>query len=152
MKTLQGILSAACVAFPMLAGGLAMAEEKGSAQDAKAMLERAVVAIKANETKALAEFSHGGNGFRYRDLYVFCARRDGVVDAHLDPHQIGLNIKDLYDVNGVAFGQEMMAIAAEDQMKAISYMWPEPGTHVPTAKISFVTRVAGQMCGVGYYK
>lgn len=152
MKTLRSIVSFGCAVLSLVAAGSVLAADKGSPQDAKAMLERAVVAMKANEATALAAFSHGGGNFRDRDLYVFCARRDGTVDAHIDPQQIGRNIKDLYDVDGVAFGQEMMAIAAEGQIKEVSYMWPEPGSHVPTAKISFVTRVAGQMCGVGYYK
>jgi signal transduction histidine kinase len=152
MKTLQGIASAACVVILLLAAGPALAEDKASAADAKAMLERAVAAVKADEPKALSAFSHGAEGFKDRDLYVFCARADGKVDAHIDPAQIGRNIKDLYDVDGVAFGQEMMAIATEGQIIAVSYMWPEPGSRVPTAKISFVTRVADQMCGVGYYK
>ena len=152
MKTFQGTVSAVCVAISLVAGGTALAEEKASARDAKAMLERAVAAVKADEGKALAEFRRGGEGFRDRDLYVFCARRNGMVDAHIDAQQIGRNIKDLYDVDGVAFGQEMMAIAAEGEIKGVSYMWPEPGSRVPTAKISFVTRVADQMCGVGYYK
>lgn len=145
-------MSSVCLAIPLVAGGAVQADDKGSAQDAKAMLERAVAAVKADEAKALAEFRQGGGGFRDRDLYVFCARRDGIVDAHIDPQQIGRNIKDLYDVDGVAFGQEMMAIATEGQIVGVSYMWPEPGSHAPTAKISFVTRVADQMCGVGYYK
>jgi signal transduction histidine kinase len=152
MRTLQAILSSVCVAIPMMAGAPAQADNKGSAQDAKAMLERAVAAVKADAVKALSEFRQGGAGFRDRDLYVFCARRDGIVDAHIDPQQIGRNIKDLYDVDGVAFGQEMMAIATEGQIVGVSYMWPEPGSRAPTAKISFVTRVADQMCGVGYYK
>jgi signal transduction histidine kinase len=152
MKTLQGIVSMVCV-FVMLVGtGPVLAADKASAQDAKALLERAVAAVKSDKTKALAAFRGGGDGFRDRDLYVFCARNDGVVDAHIDPQQIGRNIKDLYDVDGVAFGQEMMAIAAEGQIKEVAYMWPEPGSHTPAAKISFVTRVSGQMCGVGYYK
>jgi signal transduction histidine kinase len=116
------------------------------------MLQRAVAAVKANEPQALASFSQGGAGFRDRDLYVFCARADGRVDAHIDPAQIGRNIKDLYDIDGVAFGQEMLAIATDGEIKAVSYMWPEPDGHTPAAKISFVTRVADQMCGVGYYK
>jgi signal transduction histidine kinase len=152
MKTLRNIVSVGCVALSLVAAGSAQAADKGSPRDAKAMLERAVAAVKADEAKALAEFRRGSDGFRDRDLYVFCARRDGIVDAHIDPRQIGRNIKDLYDVDGVAFGQEMMAIATEGQIKEVSYMWPEPSSHVPTAKISFVTRVAGQMCGVGYYK
>ena len=152
MRTLRVLLSSVCVALSMSAGGSVAADSKGSAQDAKAMLERAVAEVKADEAKALAEFRHGGSGFRDRDLYVFCARRDGIVDAHVDPRQIGRNIKDLYDVDGVAFGQEMMAVATEGRIEGVSYMWPEPGSHVPAAKVSFVTRVADQMCGVGYYK
>ncbi len=116
------------------------------------MLERAVAAVKADEAKALAEFSRGGGGFRDRDLYVFCARRDGKVDAHIDPTQIGRNLKDLYDIDGVAFGQEMMAVAQEGDIKGVSYMWPKPGLRVPAEKVSFVARVADQICGVGYYK
>jgi signal transduction histidine kinase len=152
MKTLGGILSAACVVILLLAGRQASAEGKASAADAKAMLERAAAAIKTDKAKALAAFIHGGDGFRDRDLYVFCARSDGKVDAHIDPAQIGRNIKDLYDVDGVAFGQEMMAVATEGEIKAVSYMWPEPGSHTPAEKVSFVTRAADQMCGVGYYK
>jgi len=152
MKTFRGIVSAVCLAMPLVAGAPVQAGDKGSAQDAKAMLERAVAAVKADEAKALAAFRSGGDGFSDRDLYVFCARLDGTVDAHIDPQQIGRNIKNLYDVDGVAFGQEMMAIATEGQIMWVSYMWPEPGSRVPTAKISFVTRVADQMCGVGYYK
>ena len=152
MKMLQGIVSAVCIFVVLVGAGPVMAADKASAQDAKAMLERAVIAVKTDKTKALASFRSGGDGFRDRDLYVFCARTDEIVDAHIDPQQIGRNIKDLYDVDGVAFGQEMMAIAAEGQIKEVAYMWPEPGSHMPMAKVSFVTRVSGLMCGVGYYK
>jgi Single Cache domain 2 len=152
MKTSRALVSASCVAILLTVGDPALAADHATAADAKAMLERAVAAVKADEAKALAGFSQGGEGFKDRDLYVFCARRDGKVDAHIDPAQIGRNIKDQYDIDGVAFGQEMMAIATEGEIKAVSYMWPEPGSHVPTAKVSFVTRVADQMCGVGYYK
>ncbi len=153
MKISHAFVSVSCVAALVSLDGSAQAQQgHASAADAKAMLERAVAAVKANETTALAAFNHGVDGFKDRDLYVFCARRDGKVDAHIDPAQIGRNIKDLYDIDGVAFGQEMMAIAEAGKIVEVSYMWPEPGSHVPTAKISFVTRVADQMCGVGYYK
>jgi signal transduction histidine kinase len=152
MMKLLGTLPAAGAMVLLLASGVALADSNGSAADAKAMLERAVAAVKADEAKALAAFSRGDPGFKDRDLYVFCARNDGRVDAHIDPRQIGRNIKDLYDVDGVAFGQEMMAVAQPGDVKAVSYMWPRPDSHTPTQKVSFVTRVADQMCGVGYYK
>jgi signal transduction histidine kinase len=140
------------VLVALLAFGLARADTTGSAAEARTMLERAVAAVKADEAKALAAFSHGEAPFRDRDLYVFCAHNDGRVDAHPDAGQIGRNIKDLYDVDGVAFGQEMMAVAPAGGVAAVSYMWPKPGTRTPSQKVSFVTRVADQMCGVGYYK
>jgi signal transduction histidine kinase len=152
MNQARDFAGAAIIAGVLLTGGSAWAEDKGSAQSARAMLERAVAAIKVDEPKALADFKTGAGGFRDHDLYVFCARRDGKVDAHIDPAQIGRNIKDLYDIDGVAFGQEMMAIARENEIKAISYMWPEPDSHVPVNKVTFFTRVSDQVCGVGYYK
>ena len=88
------------------------------------------------------DYSRGAAGFRDRDLYVFCARVDGRVDAHIDPAQIGRNIKDQYDIDGVAFGQEIMAVAKAGAVTAISYMWPTPGTLAPVQKVTFVTRVA----------
>jgi signal transduction histidine kinase len=148
----RGTLPAVCAAVLLLAGRPALADTTGSAADAKAMLERAVAAVTADEAKALASFNHGDAGFKDRDLYVFCARVDGKVDAHIDAKQVGRNIKDLYDVDGVAFGQEMMAVARPGSIVAVSYMWPKPDSRTPAPKVTFVTRVADQMCGVGYYK
>jgi signal transduction histidine kinase len=149
------IFVAVCIVTGFAACGGARAagsDDKGSAQSARSMLERAVTAVKGDEPKALAAFKSGAGGFRDRDLYVFCARLDGTVDAHVDPAQIGRNIKDLYDIDGVAFGQEMMAIAREGEIKAISYMWPEPASRTPVDKVTFFTKVTDQVCGVGYYK
>jgi signal transduction histidine kinase len=151
-RTSRGLLTVGIVAGLLLTGGATQAPDNGSAQAAKAMLERAVVAVKADEPKALADFKAGANGFRDHDLYVFCARLDGKVDAHIDPAQIGRDIKDQYDIDGVAFGQEIMAIAREGEIKAVSYMWPKPASRTPADKVTFFTRVADQVCGVGYYK
>jgi signal transduction histidine kinase len=150
MKIVQGATFAAAIL--LLACGPVLAENIGSSQEAKMMLQKAVAAVNADEPRALASFNHGSDGFRDRDLYVFCARTDGTVDAHIDPTQIGRNLKDLFDLDGVAFGQEMMAVAQPGVVKAISYMWPKPGSRTPTEKVTFVTRVADQVCGVGYYK
>jgi len=145
-------LSAACVAVLLSTGAPALADDNGAAKTARAMLERAVAAVKTDEVKALADFSRGGDGFRDHDLYVFCARTNGMVDAHIDPVQLGRNIKDLYDVHGVAFGQEIMAVAREGRIEEVSYMWPKPASRTPAQKVTFVTKVVDQVCGVGFYK
>jgi hypothetical protein len=46
----------------------------------------------------------------------------------------------------------MMAVAQPNEVKAISYMWLEPTSHVPVNKVTFFTKVTDQVCGVGYYK
>ena len=151
----RSLLAFGILAGLLLGGGPAWAagpSDRGSAAEARAMLERAVAAVKLDEPKALAEFTAGAKGFRNHDLYVFCARLDGTVDAHVDRVQIGRNIKDIYDINGVAFGQEMLAIAQDGEIKAINYEWPEPASHTPVEKVTFFTKVADQVCGVGYYK
>ena len=55
----------------------------GTAEEAKAMLERAVTAVKEDKAKALDMFNKSDGGFRDRDLYVYCANAsDGIVTAH----------------------------------------------------------------------
>jgi hypothetical protein len=58
------------------------AADFGTAEEAKAMLERAVVAVKEDKAKALDMFNKGEGGFKDRDLYVWCANAsDGIISA-----------------------------------------------------------------------
>jgi hypothetical protein len=58
------------------------AAEFGTAEEAKAMLEKAVAAVKEDKAKALDMFNKGEGGFKDRDLYVWCANAsDGIVTA-----------------------------------------------------------------------
>jgi signal transduction histidine kinase len=94
----------------------------------------------------------GGLGSRDRDLYVFCGQADtGVLTVH--PALAGKMLQDIVDKNGKRFGEEMMKSAKPDAIAEVSYFWPRPGADTtPVEKISFVTRVADLICGVGYYK
>ena len=47
-------------------------QTEGTAFEARAMLTKAVAAVKEDKTKALDMFNKGESGFRDRDLYVFC--------------------------------------------------------------------------------
>ena len=124
----------------------------GTAAEAKAMLDKAAAAVKADKTKALDQMQKGEGGFKDRDLYAFCANAsDGVITAH--PSLKGQDIKTIKDKNGKALGEEMMKVAAEGKVEEVSYMWPRPGADTtPVQKVSFVTKAGDQVCGVGYYK
>jgi signal transduction histidine kinase len=122
----------------------------GTADEAKAMLEKAVAAIKANKADALAKFTKGEGGFKDRDLYPFCGGPDGNFTAH--PSLVGKSLKDLKDKAGKPLGQEIYAAATPGKISEVAYMWPRPGTTDPVQKYSFVTKVDDQVCAVGYYK
>ena len=47
------------------------------------MLEKAVAAVKEDKAKALDMITKGEDGFKDRDLYVWCANAsDGIMTAH----------------------------------------------------------------------
>ena len=128
------------------------AAEYGTADEAKAMLERAVAAVKEDKAKALDMFNKGEGGFKDRDLYVFCANAsDGILTAH--PYvQRGKLLQDIEGKHGAAFGKEIMQNATEGTIKEVTYWWPRPGSDKPVEKTSFYTKAGDQICGVGYYK
>lgn len=134
----------------MSGSSLAIAGDFGTADEAKAMLEKAVAAVKANKAEALAQFTKGEGGFKDRDLYPFCGGPDGNFTAH--PSLVGKSLKDLKDKAGKALGEDIYATAKEGAIGEVAYMWPRPGTDEPVQKISFVTKVDDQVCAVGYYK
>lgn len=129
---------------PVLAGSF------GTAEEAKALLEKAVTAIKANKAEALNQFIKGEGGFKDRDLYPFCGGPDGNFTAH--PSLVGKSLKGLKDKAGKALGEDIYATAKEGAIGQVSYMWARPGSTEPVQKVSFVTKVDDQVCAVGYYK
>jgi hypothetical protein len=50
------------------------AQQGGTPQEARAMLDKAITALKADQAVALATFLKGEGGFLDRDLYPFCFR------------------------------------------------------------------------------
>src|SRR3989304_2770068 len=135
---------------PGVATLVAAQAQYGTAAEAKAMLEKAVGALKTNKAKALAEFTKGEGGFKDRDLYPFCGGPDGNFTAH--PTLTGKSLKELKDKAGKGLGAEMYKVATEGQISEVSYMWPRPGQTDPVQKVSYVTKVGDQVCAVGYYK
>jgi hypothetical protein len=132
----------------------------GTADEAKAMLMRAIAAVRADEDKALNMFDKGEGGFRDRDLYVFCASvSDGAVVAMGNPNlkaALGMDVRTAQNPSGEKFGVEIYAAIQkpEGQITEVSYLSPTPGaddTLLP--KVTFVARANDYLgCGVGYYK
>ena len=126
------------------------AADFGTPEEAKAMLGRAVAAVKEDKAKALDMFNKGEGGFKDRDLYVFCANvSDGTLTAH--PSIRGEHLQDIKGKKGFPLGQEIMKTAIEGKINDVTYWWPRPGSDKPLEKHTFYTKVGDQNCGVGYY-
>ena len=137
----------------------AFAQQHGTADEAKAMLMKAVAAVKADKAKALDMFNKGEGGFLDRDLYVFCDNlSDAKVVAIGNPNAkqlLGTDARTTKDSTGKVFGVELFAgmQKPEGQITEVSYMFPRPGADkTPVQKVSLVTRAGDLGCGVGYYK
>jgi len=116
------------------------------------MLERAVTALKTDPVVALANFNQADGGVRDRDLYVACfGARNGIVRSHIDPKQLGVEVRTLKQPDGAAFGRKLFNAAKLGRIATVDYEYYAPGggAHVP--KRSYVTRVGNEGCLVGYY-
>ena len=137
----------------------AFAQQSGTRDEARAMLMKAVAAVKADKARALDMFNKGEGGFLDRDLYVFCSNvSNGKVVALGNPNakqNLGMDTRTIKDSTGKPFGEELYAGSQkpEGEITEVSYMFPRPGADkTPVQKVSLVTRVGDLGCGVGYYK
>jgi hypothetical protein len=136
--------------------GLVLAQQSGTAAEAKAMFDRALAALRANEVTAISDFNDKNNKqFHDRDLYVFCYNMsDGKFTAHPSPTLMGTDVRAL-KYKDDPFGQrayDTVKAAPEGSVSTFDYEFPRPGTYEPVPKQSFETRIGNQACGVGFYK
>ncbi len=146
------LLGVAALAVSLSATAI-YAQATGSAAEAKAMLEKAVAALKANKADAIKAFLTNPGPFRDRDLYVFCYNTsDGKFTAHPNEKLMGTDIRALKDPKGTPLGENIYKGAKEGAIGTTDYEFPKAAGGPPLPKQSFITVVGDQGCGVGYYK
>jgi signal transduction histidine kinase len=154
-KTLALVVGAALIGSLPAMSSPAHAQNS-DAVAAKAMLEKAVAAVKADKTKALDMFNKGEDGFyvKDRDLFPFCfTKADGKIVATQTKQAIGKDLRAFKDKSGKAFGQEIYNDAKDGQISEVTYVFGKPGAEeTPVPKVSFVTGIGDLGCAVGYYK
>ena len=114
-----------------------LAQQFGTAAEARAMLDRAVAELKSNEAAALAKFNDKENKqFRDRDLYVFCFNvSDGKFTVHPNPTIMGTDVRAL-KVKDDPLGQRLFDQVKEGTVTTVDYNFPKPGTTEPVPKES----------------
>jgi len=131
-------------------------QQLGTAEEARAMLDRAIAALKSNEATAVSEFNDPSNKqFHDHDLYVFCYNlSDGKITAYESPALLNIDVRTLALKDDPIGQRAYQAVqnAAEASVVTIDYNFPKPGTTEPVPKQTLETRIGNQGCGVTYYK
>lgn len=151
----RGLMMAAMAAFLLLSTvAVAQQSQLGGAADAKAMLEKAIAAVKADKAKAFQMFDNGQGGFRDRDLFPFCFDvSTGKVVATPLKGFVGKDMSGFRDAKRQTYGQQLVDAAKEGETNQVTYIALRPGAdHTPVPKVALVARVGEIGCAVGYYK
>jgi hypothetical protein len=133
------------------------AQQFGTAQEARAMLDRAVTALKDNQAVAIKAFNDEKNKeFRLHDLYIYCFNvNDGKFTAYESSMLLGVNIRELKLPPNDPIGQrayDAIHEAPEGDFVTLEYKLPKPGTKEPVTKEFLETRVGNQACGITYFR
>lgn len=134
----------------------AVAEERGTREEAKAMVDAAVAhAVTVGTDQAFKDFSNKADKkWQNKDLYVFAYAMDGTSVAHgANERLIGKNLIDLKDPNGKPLIRELRD-AAQKGGGWVEYDWPHPQTKKNEAKASYVLKFKNfdGFVGVGVYR
>jgi signal transduction histidine kinase len=151
MKTLfkSIVIMLAALAF---CGGV-LAADKGTADEAVAMVKKGVAFVKANgKEKAFAEFSNPKGQFVDRDLYVMVYDMEGNNKAHgSNPKLIGKNLLEIKDADGKFIVKGLIEVAQKGK-GWFDYKWPNATTKAVEPKSTYVEKVDDILIGVGIYK
>lgn len=150
--------AAALALLPTAFGQAANASQPdhGTAEEAVAMVERALALIEAVGLEAAIEAFHDRDNadFHDRDLYVFVVDDKGNSIAHgSKPYVAGTNFMDITDVNGDYYVRELVEVGLSGTSGWVDYWLDSPTTDTIVPKSSFVAQIDERhLIGVGIYK
>lgn len=149
MTRLARLLACGTALF-VLTAGPALAQDRGTPDEARTMAEEAAGHLQeAGPETAFQDFNQG-EAWHDRDLYVFVFGPEGEVLAHgANQDLIGENLMDATDSAGNHFVQDIVSVEGEGW---VDYEFEDPQTGEPAPKRSYVVEVDDEyFVGVGAY-
>ena len=154
VRAIAPLAAAAIVAAVYLAGGDVVSAAPATKEEAVAMVQKAVAAIKSEgPEKAYAEISNPSGKFVDRDLYIVVYGLDGLVLAHgANASRVGTNQIDDKDPDGKAFVKERVELAKQQPSFWQAYKFMNPVTKKVEPKQMYCERLnETAVCG-GIYQ
>jgi cytochrome c len=154
MHTARRTLIVATLLATTLAAPAALAQERGTKDEAKALNDAAVTHIKKVGVDQAAKDFADKSRWMVKDLYPFVMDFGGVMRYHLNDKMIGKVMLDVKDASGKEFGKEMLSIAKAKGNGWVDYEWSHPVSKKIEDKTAFIQRVPGAdlFVGVGIYR
>ena len=146
-------LTVSCLLFLAIAAVALFAADRGTPDEAKAMLQKAIAHYKSvGRKQALADFNAKKPPFGDRDLYVVCIGPDHTIVANGGfPQYVGMSADLMKDANGKSIGKAGYDIASTKGEGEVRYRWINPMTQKTESKVSFFAKARDDACAVGAY-
>ena len=154
---MKHLLTRVLFAAAFVAAAPSIAQDRGTAADATALVKKVIGYYKANgKDKTWAAINEQNPDFKYKDLYVFgsIAKEGQPLAAHgANPRMVGKDMGELKDADGFPFAKKIIEIALSKEGKGwVDYKWPNPVTKAIEPKSTYVERVDDVYFAVGIYK
>lgn len=140
--------------FSLFVSQTVLAAEHGTAQEAEAMVKKAIAYIKTKGPEtAYAEFNNPKGSFIDRDLYIFVIDMNGKDLAHgANIKLLGKDFRALRDVDDKTFIVEILNIAKSKGKGWVDYKWPNPSTKEIEMKSTYFEKAGDVVVACGIYK
>lgn len=144
----------AAMAFLVAANIPAISGNKGTKEEAVAMVNKAVAYVKKEGAeKAYAEFDKKPGAFTDRDLYILVYSTSGKVLAHgSNVKLVGKDMSNAQDVDGVYYVKDRMALAAKQKTFWQDYKFTNPVTKKIEPKQAYCEVLGDAIVCSGVYK
>jgi cytochrome c len=128
------------------------AQERGTPQEAQALADRAVLHMReVGPETAVRDFNDPKGDYVDRDLFVIVYDPSGIIVTGV-PALIGKRARNLFDVRGKAFGEEIINAAFTKDGSWVDYRMTNPATKKVESKTSYIRRFEDYVVFVGAYK
>jgi cytochrome c len=154
MQELHAMKLRPLLILPMLAmllGGVALAGDRGTPEEAKAMAIKAAALVQTDGLdKAKATFAQPEGAFHDRDLWVFIWNTEGTcVFSGATPSLMGKTLIDLKDADGTPMVRGFIAVKDAGWTH---FKWMDPMTKKIAPKTAYIISVGDLRIGVGAYE
>jgi len=139
-------------AFIAVAFGSAMAADRGTPEEAKALAQKGATHVaEVGFEKACADFDNPNGGYQSKDLFIFAYSAEGKVVCGANvPALIGRDVTKFKDVDGKEFGKEIIA-AGTAGGGWVEYRMTHPVTKKIEAKKTYAVKAGDYILGCGAY-